>query len=190
MPDKPKNTNGIQISCSTQTSCSHCYTANNEQNSFLITDSSSQSCHKQAVGQYITNLPMEINMKNFYYRFPSTYAVNNALISQLQIDYYTIHKIQPSNIETKPSQKRKEIKESTLFFRISLCSFDFPAISIFSSSGLELQLGHPITTDLRQEFGITVTNNSQALIYYRKLMVFYNSLYRIGASKANVCPVC
>ena len=111
-------------------------------------------------------------MKNFYYRFPSTYAVNNALISHLQIDYYTIHKIQPSNIETKPSQKRKEIKESTLFFRISLRSFDFPAISIFSSSGLELQLGHPITTDLRQEFGITVTNNSQALIYYRKLTVF------------------
>ena len=105
--------------------------------------------------------------------FPCTYAVNNALISHLQIDYYTIHKIQPLNIETKPPQKRKEIKESTLFFRISLHSFDFPAISIFSSSSLELQLGHPITTDLRQEFGITVTNNSQALIYYRKLTVFF-----------------
>ena len=118
---------------------------------------------------------MEINIKNFFdFRFPSTYAVNNALISHLEIDYYTIHKIQPSNIETKPPpQKRKEIKESTLFFRISLRSFDFPAISIFSSSGLELQLGHPITTDLRQEFGIPVTNNSQALIYYRKLTVFF-----------------
>ena len=128
-------------------------------------------------------------MKIFDFRFPSTYAVNNALITQLQIDYYTIHKIQPSNIETKPSQKRKEIKESTLFFRISLRSFDFPTISIFSSFGLELQLGHPITTDLRKEFGIPVTNNSQALIYYRKLTVFYNSLYGIEASKANVHPV-
>ena len=96
------------------------------------------------------------------------------MISHLQIDYYnTIHKIQPSNIKTKSPQKRKEIKESTLFFRISLCSFDFPAISIFSTSGLELQLDHPITTDLRQEFGITVTNNGQALIYYRKLTVFF-----------------
>ena len=111
-------------------------------------------------------------MKIVDFRFPSTHAVNNALISHLQIDYYTIHKIQPSNIKTKPSQKRKEIKESTLFFRISLHSFDFPAISIFSSSGLELQLGHPVTTDLRQEFRITVTNNGQALIYYRKLTVF------------------
>ena len=72
-------------------------------------------------------------MKNFYYRIPSTHAVTNALISRLQIDYYTIHKIQPLNIETKPSQKRKEIIESTLFFRISLRSFYFPAISIFSS---------------------------------------------------------
>ena len=54
-------------------------------------------------------------MKIFDFRFPSTYAVNNALISHLKIDYYTIHKIQPSNIETKPPQKRKEIKESTLF---------------------------------------------------------------------------
>ena len=143
MPHKFKNTNGIQISCSTQTSCSCCYTANNKQKSFLITDSSSQSYHKQAVRKYITNLPMEVNMKIFDFRFPSTYAVNNALISHLQIDYYTIHKIQPLNIETKPPpeerRKRKEIKESTLFFRISLRSFDFPAISIFSSFGLELQ---------------------------------------------------
>ena len=173
MPDKPTNTDGIQISCSTQTSCSRCYTANNKQNSLLITDSSPQSCHKQAVRKYITYLPMEINMKNFYYRIPSTHAVNNALISSLQIDYYTIHKIQPSNIKTKPSQKRKEIIESTLFFRISLHSFDFSAISIFSSFDLELQLGHPITTDLQQEFGILVTNNSQALIYYGKLTVFF-----------------
>ena len=51
-------------------------------------------------------------------------------------------------------------------------SFDFTAVSIFSSSGLELQLGHPITTDLRQLFGIPVTNNSQALIYYKQLTVF------------------
>ena len=115
MPGKPTNTDGVQTSCSTQTSCSCCYTANNEQNSFLITDSSSQSCHKQAVRKYITNLPMEVNMKIFDFRFPSTYAVNKALISHLQIDYYTIHKIQPSNIETKLPQKRKEIKEGTLF---------------------------------------------------------------------------
>ena len=172
MPDKPTNTNGIQISYSSQTSCSRCYTANNEQKSFLITDSSSQSCHKQAVGKYITNLPMEINMKIFDFRFSSTYAVNNALISHLQIDYYTIHKSQPSSIKTKPHRREKKLKKVLYFFRISLRSFDFPAISIFSSSGLELQLGHPITTDLRQEFGITVTNNSQALIYYRKLTVF------------------
>ena len=115
MPGKPINTDGVQTSCSTQTSCSRCYTANNKQNSFLITDSSSQSCHKQAVRKYITNPPMEVNMKIFDFRFPSTYAVNNALISHLQIDYYTIHEIQPSNIKTKPPQKRKEIKESTLF---------------------------------------------------------------------------
>ena len=115
MPDKPTNTNGIQISCSTQTSCSHCYTANNEQNSFLITDNSSQSCHKQAVGKYITNLPMEINMKNFDFRFPSTYAANNALISHLQIDYYTIHKTQPSNIETKPPRRGKKLKKVLYF---------------------------------------------------------------------------
>ena len=51
-------------------------------------------------------------------------------------------------------------------------SFDFTAVSIFSSSGLELQLGHPITTDLRQLFGIPVTNNSQALIYHKQLTVF------------------
>ena len=86
MPGKPTNTDGVQNSCSTQTSCSHCHTANNEQNSFLITDSSSQSCHKQAVGKYITNLAMEVNMKVFDFRFPNTYAVNNALISHLQID--------------------------------------------------------------------------------------------------------
>ena len=60
-------------------------------------------------------------------------------------------------------------------------SFDSPAVSIFSSSGLELQLGHPIRADLRQEFGIPVTNNSQALIYYKQLTVFvYYSLYKSG----------
>ena len=115
MPHKPTNTNGIQISCSTQTSCNCCYTANNEQNSFLITDSSSQSCHKQAVRQYITNLPMEINIKIFDFRFPSTYAVNNALISHLQIDYYTIHKIQPLNIKTKPPRREKKLKKVLYF---------------------------------------------------------------------------
>ena len=111
MPDKPTNTNGIQISCSTQTSCNCCYTANNKQNSFLITDSSSQSCHKQAVGKYITNLPMEINMKIFDFRFPSIYTVNHALISHLQIDYHTIHKNQPSNIKTKPLRREKKLKK-------------------------------------------------------------------------------
>ena len=60
----------LAISHSTQTSCSHCYTANNEQNSFLITDNSPQSCHKQAVEKYITNLPMEINMKILISDFP------------------------------------------------------------------------------------------------------------------------
>ena len=47
-------------------------------------------------------------MKIFDFRFPSTYAVNNALISHLQIDYYTINKTQPSNIEAKtpPEEKR------------------------------------------------------------------------------------
>ena len=115
MPQKPKNTNGIQISCSTQTSCSCCYTANNEQKSFLITDSSFQNCHKQAVGKYITNLPMEVNMKIFDFRFPSTYAVNNALISHLQIDYYTINKTQPSNIKAKPSRRVKKLKKALYF---------------------------------------------------------------------------
>ena len=115
MPDKPTNTDGIQIFCSTQTSCSRCYTANNEQNSFLIADSSSQSRHKQTVGKYITNLPMEINMKIFDYRFPSTYAVNNALISHLQIDHYTIHKIQPLNIKTKPPRREKKLKKVLYF---------------------------------------------------------------------------
>ena len=47
-------------------------------------------------------------MKIFDFRFPSTYAVNNALISHLQIDYYTINKIQPSNIETKPPRRERE----------------------------------------------------------------------------------
>ena len=51
-------------------------------------------------------------------------------------------------------------------------SFEFPAVSIFSSSGLELQLGHPIASDLRQDVGISPTNNSQALIYYKFLTVF------------------
>ena len=115
MPDKSTNTNGIQISRSTQTSSSHCYTANNEQNSFLITDSSSQSRHKQAVGKYITNIPMEINMKNFDFRLSSTYAANNALINHLQIDYYTICKIQPTNIKSKPHQKRKKLKKVLYF---------------------------------------------------------------------------
>ena len=45
-------------------------------------------------------------------------------------------------------------------------------VSIFSNSGLELQLGHPITTDLQQEFWISVTNTSQALIFYKQLTVF------------------
>ena len=103
------------MSCSTQTSCSHCYTANNKQNSLLITESSPQSCHKQAVRKYITNLPMEINMKNFYYRIPSTHAVNNALISHLQIDYYAIHKSQPSNIEAKPHRREKKLKKVLYF---------------------------------------------------------------------------
>ena len=61
---------------------------------------------------------MEVNMKIFDFRFPSTYAVNNALISHLQIDYYTIHKIQPLNIKTKPPQKRKEIKKALYFQNI------------------------------------------------------------------------
>ena len=115
MPDKSTNTDGIQISCSTQTSCSRCYTANNEQNSFLMTDSSSQRRHKQAVGKYITNLPMEINMKIFDFRFPSSYTANNALISHLQIDHYTIYKIQPTNIKSKLPQKRKKL-EKVLYF--------------------------------------------------------------------------
>ena len=129
MPDKSTNTDGIQISCSTQTSCSRCYTVNNEQNSFLITDSSSQSRHKQAVGKYITNLPMEINMKNFDFRLSSTYTANNTLISHLQIDHYSIYKIQLPNIKSKPPQKRKKLKKYFIF-RISLCSFDFPVVSI------------------------------------------------------------
>ena len=60
-------------------------------------------------------------------------------------------------------------------------SFDSPAVSIFSSSGLELQLGHLIKADLRQEFGTTVTNHNRVLIYYKQLTVFiYYSLYNWG----------
>ena len=41
----------------------------------------------------ISNYPMEISMKNFDFRLSSTYTANNALISHLQIDHYTIYKI-------------------------------------------------------------------------------------------------
>ena len=122
MPDKSTNTYGIQISCSTQTSCSCCYTANNEQNSFLITDSSSQSCHKQAVKKYITNLPIDINMKIFDSRLSSTNTANNALISHLQIDHYTIYKTQPTNIKTKHPQKRKKLKKVFYFQNIIMAT--------------------------------------------------------------------
>ena len=138
MPHKLTNTNGIQISCCTQTSCSHCYTGNNEQNSFLITDSSSQSCHKQNVGKYITNLPMEINMKIFDFRFPSTYAANNALISHLQIDHYTIYKIQPTNIKSKPPRRERKLKKILYFSECHCVYLISPPVSIFSNSGFEL----------------------------------------------------
>ena len=91
---------------------------NNEQNSFLITDSSFQSRHKQAVGKYITNLPIEINMKNFDFRLSSTNTANNALTSHLQIDHYTIYKIKPTNIKSKPRQKRKKLKKVLYFQNI------------------------------------------------------------------------
>ena len=139
----------------------------NKQNSFLITESSSQSRHKQAVGKYITNLPMEINMKIFDFRFPSTYAVNNALISHLQIDYYTIHKIQSSNIKTKPPRREKKLKKVLYFSEYHCVHLISPRFLFLVIPAWNFQLGHPITTDLRQEFGITVTNNSQAFIYYR-----------------------
>ena len=74
------------------------------------------------------------------------------------------------DIYTTPEEK--EIEEKFFIYRISLRSFEFPAVSIFSSSGLELQLGHPIASDLQQDVGISPTNNSQALIYYRFLTVF------------------
>ena len=58
---------------------------------------------------------MEINIKIFDFRFPNTYAVNNALISHLQKDYYTIHKIQPSNIKTNPPRREKKLKKVLYF---------------------------------------------------------------------------
>ena len=61
---------------------------------------------------------MEINMKIFDFRFSSTYAVNNAFISHLQINYYTVHKIQPSNIKTKPPSREKKLKKVLYFQNI------------------------------------------------------------------------
>ena len=61
------------------------------------------------------------------------------------------YKIQPSERTSVSSPKGKELKKM-LYFQKSLHSFDSPAVSIFSSSGLELQLGHPIRVDLQQEF--------------------------------------
>ena len=82
-----------------------------------------------------------------------------------------------------PPQKRKKLKKSSLFTEY-YHSFEFSAVSIFSSSGLELQLGHPIASDLRQTSGFSSTNNSQALIYYRFLMVFLTiALQRFGQAR-------
>ena len=57
-------------------------------------------------------------MKNFDFRLSSAYTANNALISHLQIDHYTIYKIQPTNIKSKPPQKRKKLKKVLYFQNI------------------------------------------------------------------------
>ena len=57
-------------------------------------------------------------MKNVYFRLSNTYTANNALISHLQIDHYTIYKIQPMNIKSKPLQKRKKLKKVLYFQNI------------------------------------------------------------------------
>ena len=94
------------------------------------------------------------------------------MIFDLQIENPISYKTHQTNIISIPPQKRKKLKKSSLFTEYHCFHLNFPQFLFFSSSGLELQLGHPIASDLQQDVRISSTNNNQALIYYRFLTVF------------------
>ena len=50
-------------------------------------------------------------------------------------------------------RRKRKIKESIFIFQKDCAHLNFPTIFIFSSSGLQLQLGHQIRTSLREIIG-------------------------------------
>ena len=78
----------------------------------------------------------------------------NIIFNQLFLDCSKrLLQNKPFTIASKKPQEREKLKKASIYFSESCAHLNFPAILIFSSSGLQLQLGHQIRTSLREIIG-------------------------------------
>ena len=89
------------------------------------------------------------------------------MIFHLQIETPISYMTHQTDIISIPPQKRKKLKKSSLFTEYHCVHLNSPQFLF-----LVVPAWNSIASDLRQDVGISSSNNSQALIYYRFLTVF------------------